>query len=151
MGGMRTNEHGASVGGDGDGTTGLGIAGLFAAGQAMGGLFGANRLGSTSLTEGAVFGARAGKAAADAARTSSGINDEPFGPMITAVNARFGQSGTEAAAILKIDLQKECWNSIGPLRTAEKLGQIDQMIEDWEARLDKGGHSLLRGVEPGLR
>ncbi|NNF78003.1 MAG: FAD-binding protein, partial [Rhizobiales bacterium] len=32
MGGMRTNEHGASVGGDGDGTTALGIAGLFAAG-----------------------------------------------------------------------------------------------------------------------
>ncbi|MCP5083002.1 MAG: FAD-binding protein [Alphaproteobacteria bacterium] len=134
MGGIRTNEHGASVGGDGDGKTENGLAGLFAAGQAMGGVFGANRLGSTSLTEGAVFGARAGKAAADTARMSSGIDDEPFGPMIDAVKARFGQSGTEAAATLKLDLQKECWTSIGPLRTADKLSQIDGMMDDWEAR-----------------
>ncbi|NNF77915.1 MAG: FAD-binding protein, partial [Rhizobiales bacterium] len=136
MGGIRTDANGAAVAGDGAGETTGALSGLFAAGQAMGGLFGANRLGSTSLTEGAVFGARAGKAAADAARTSSGINDAPFGPMIAAVKGRFGQSGTEAAAILKLDLQKECWNSIGPLRTAEKLGQIDRMIESWEARLD---------------
>ncbi len=137
MGGIRTNEHGASVGGDGDGTTDKGIAGLFAAGQAMGGLFGANRLGSTSLTEGAVFGARAGKAAADAARSFTGnINEAPFAPMIDAVKARFGQTGAQAAAMLKLDLQRECWNSIGPLRTAEKLGAMDRMIEDWSAKLD---------------
>ena len=34
------------------------IQGFYAAGQAMGGLFGSNRLGSTSLTEVAVFGYR---------------------------------------------------------------------------------------------
>ena len=73
----------------------FGIAGLFAAGQAMGGLFGANRLGSTSLTEGAVFGARAGIAAAKSARLSSGQVDQAhFAPLIDDVKARFGQSGT---------------------------------------------------------
>ena len=36
----------------------------------MGGLFGANRLGSTSLTELAVFGYRAGKSAAKNANQS---------------------------------------------------------------------------------
>ena len=44
------------------------IKGLYAAGQAMGGLFGSNRLGSTSLTEVAVFGYRAGKNAAEYAK-----------------------------------------------------------------------------------
>ena len=64
MGGLRADAHGAAVGGDGEGDRAHGIAGLFAAGQAMGGVFGANRLGSTSLTENGVFGNRAGQAAA---------------------------------------------------------------------------------------
>lgn len=138
MGGIRTDAHGASVGGDGDGDTAHGIRGLFAAGQAMGGLFGANRLGSTSLTEGAVFGARAGNAAAALAQSqNSAITEAPFAAKIDAVKARFGQAGTLAAAVLKLDLQRECWNCIGPLRTAEKLSKLDEMIKDMEAQLDQ--------------
>lgn len=137
MGGIRTDANGASVGGEGDGDQANGIAGLFAAGQAMGGLFGANRLGSTSLTEGAVFGARSGRAAAALAQGHEGVIDEaPFSAKIDAVKARFGQTGPEAAARLKLDLQKECWECIGPLRTADKLQKMDAMIEEWQSRLD---------------
>jgi len=137
MGGIRTDEHGAAVGGDGNGERATGIAGLFAAGQAMGGLFGANRLGSTSLTEGAVFGARAGAAAADLARANRAeIDDASFAPHIDAVSGRFGQAGDEAAAKLKLDLQRESWNLIGPVRTADRLAKMDNLIEGWTARLD---------------
>ncbi len=137
MGGIRTNAHGASVGGEGDGDTAHGISGLFAAGQAMGGLFGANRLGSTSLTEGAVFGARAGHAAAESAQQrSDAVTDASFQPLIEAVQARFGQKGTRAAATLKLELQRECWNLIGPLRTAEKLRKMDALVETWTAQLE---------------
>ncbi|MGI9414398.1 MAG: FAD-binding protein, partial [Hyphomicrobiales bacterium] len=138
MGGIRTDEHGASAGGDGNGDTDEGIAGLFAAGQAMGGVFGANRLGSTSLTEGAVFGARAGAAAAETAR-SNGVktDDAVFAPHIEVVSGRFGQAGDEAAAKLRIDLQRESWNLIGPVRTAERLAKMDGLIEDWTARLER--------------
>ena len=73
MGGIRVDENCRSIGGS-NGLKNDGILGLFAAGQAMGGLFGANRLGSTSLTEGAVFGQRAGKNAAHHARNISGMN-----------------------------------------------------------------------------
>ncbi len=54
MGGILTDAHGATT-----------IAGLYAAGEcASSGVHGANRLASNSLLEAAVFGARAGRAAA---------------------------------------------------------------------------------------
>jgi succinate dehydrogenase/fumarate reductase flavoprotein subunit len=138
MGGIRTDADGASAGGEGDGETAQGIAGLYAAGQAMGGVFGANRLGSTSLTEAAVFGARSGEAAAEHARESKGdIKDAAFQPLIDQVNRRFGQKGTLAAATLKLELQKEAWEKIGPVRTADSLEQMDRLIADWTAKLDE--------------
>ena len=53
MGGVATDVHGVTS-----------IPGLFAAGEAVGGLHGANRLGGNALTECLVFGRRAGTAAA---------------------------------------------------------------------------------------
>jgi len=61
MGGIHTDIHGATP-----------IAGLFAAGEAACvSINGANRLGSNSLTEILVFGARAGRAAAEYASTAT--------------------------------------------------------------------------------
>ena len=60
MGGIHTDLHGATP-----------VAGLYTAGEAACvSINGANRLGSNSLTECLVFGARAGKAAAQEARTA---------------------------------------------------------------------------------
>ena len=137
MGGMRADAQGASVGGDGAGERCHGVDGLFAAGQAMGGVFGANRLGSTSLTENGVFGNRAGRAAAEHARASRRARDDGlFAPMIDAVAKRFGQKGSTAAAKLKLELQKECWECIGPIRTAERLAKMDGLIVAWADQLD---------------
>ena len=137
MGGVRVDANGASVGGEGAGETAAGIAGLYAAGQAMGGVFGANRLGSTSLTEGAVFGIRAGKAAAANAAARAEVDDAAFGPLIEEARRRFGQKGDIAAATLKLELQRESWDCIGPVRTAERLDRMDGLIADWSARLDR--------------
>ena len=138
MGGIRADANGASAGGEGDGDAAHGIAGLFTAGGAMGGVFGANRLGSTSLTEGAVFGGRSGQAAATHARETRGrIRDAAFRPPIDRANKCFGQKGTLAAATLKLELQKEAWKNIGPVRTAEKLDRMDKLIAECTARLDE--------------
>ncbi|HJM91453.1 MAG: FAD-binding protein [Alphaproteobacteria bacterium] len=137
MGGIRVDADGASAGGEDLGFADQGIAGLYAAGQAMGGLFGSNRLGSTSLTEVAVFGARAGNSAARRAHeTSTKSNDDAFAPLITAISNRFGQRGETAAATLRLELQRESWNNIGPVRTAERLDKLDALIVDLTARLE---------------
>ncbi len=137
MGGLRADEFGRSVGGGGDGECDQGVSGLFAAGQAMGGVFGANRLGSTSLTENGVFGNRAGRAAAEFARGAKrDASDNAFAPIITAVERRFGQKGAIAAAKLKLELQRESWECIGPVRTADKLAKMDHMLRDWTEQLD---------------
>ena len=138
MGGLRADAHGASVAGEGDGKRADGVTGLFAAGQAMGGVFGANRLGSTSLTENAVFGNRAGRAAAEHARDANPRGDDaPFRAMIDKVASRFGQKGTVAASKLKLELQKECWECIGPIRTADKLARMNELLSKWTRQLDE--------------
>ena len=139
MGGIRADEHGAAVGGEGDGSTKSGLAGLFTAGQAMGGVFGANRLGSTSLTEGAVFGRRAGEAAAERSREhgAEDIGDDLFAAAIDSIRSRFGQRGDCAAAPLKLDLQDAAWNNIGPVRTAERIADMEGLLSDLEAKLDQ--------------
>src|SRR5262249_43311808 len=63
MGGIHTKVNGATP-----------VAGLFAAGEcACVSINGANRLGSNSLTELLVFGARAGRSAAELAAGNSGL------------------------------------------------------------------------------
>ncbi|MBL6601025.1 MAG: FAD-binding protein [Alphaproteobacteria bacterium] len=137
MGGLRADADGAAVKGQGDGERALGIKGLFAAGQAMGGLFGANRLGSTSLTEVSVFGARAGRAATALAKASTAkADDDAFTPLIEATTARFGQVGTVAAATLKLELQQQAWDAIGPARTADGIAGIAGLFASLTERLD---------------
>jgi succinate dehydrogenase/fumarate reductase flavoprotein subunit len=136
MGGIRVNENGVSVGGKKEGEINKGILGLFAAGQAMGGLFGANRLGSTSLTELAVFGTRAGSAASKLARSSKlDIKDESFTLLIKEIKKLFGQKGNISATSLKVKLQKSCWENIGPVRTKEGLDKIEKLLQEIKNQL----------------
>ncbi|MAC41014.1 MAG: hypothetical protein CMJ05_04385 [Pelagibacterales bacterium] len=136
MGGIRVNDEGESVGGNNEGSVKYGIKGLFAAGQAMGGLFGANRLGSTSLTELAVFGIRSGIAAARNAKNStSEVNNNTFDPQITEYTKLFGRKGSISSNSLKEKLQKESWKKIGPVRTAQGINDIDKVIKEIELKL----------------
>ena len=136
MGGIRVNDEGESVGGDNEGSVKYGIKGLFAAGQAMGGLFGANRLGSTSLTELAVFGNRSGIAAARNAKNStSDVNNKTFDSQIKEYTKLFGRKGSISSNSLKEKLQKESWKKIGPVRTAQGIMDIDKIIKEIELKL----------------
>ena len=134
MGGIRVDEYGSAVSIDARPR----VKGLYAAGQAMGGLFGANRLGSTSLTEGVVFGMRAGQSAATLARENdSRIEEASFNSSIDEFRNRFGQQGNASVVSLRMDLQSKSWDCIGPIRTAEGLIKIDSLIEEWNGKLDE--------------
>ena len=137
MGGIRVDENCCSIGGS-KGLKNDGILGLFAAGQAMGGLFGANRLGSTSLTEGAVFGQRAGKNAAHHARNISGmnpLNKKLFMEKAKKVNSLIGQQGHLHASRIKLSVQKKCWENLGPIRDEARLNKTKLFIRKTRKKL----------------
>ena len=136
MGGIRVNDEGQSVGGEDEGSVKYGITGLYAAGQAMGGLFGANRLGSTSLTELAVFGNRSGIAAAKHALNNKfKVSQVTFDKYINEYSKLFGQKGTISSNSLREMLQKESWKNIGPVRTAKGIEKMENLIKDIKSKL----------------
>lgn len=115
MGGIGTDEHGAAS-----------LAGLFAAGEcASTGVHGANRLASNSLLEGAVFGTRAGAAAAAAT--------DPATAPLRAFAAPTLPAG--ALAALRAGMTRDA----GVVRTADGLGGL----LGWISALEDGhGHAL---------
>jgi succinate dehydrogenase/fumarate reductase flavoprotein subunit len=138
MGGIRVNDEGASVGGEKEGSVKYGISGLYAAGQSMGGLFGANRLGSTSLTELAVFGNRSGIAAAKNALNKPFKYDSAvLTSYIKEYKNIFGRKGSKSATSLKVILQKESWGKIGPVRTLIGINNMNALIKELELKLSE--------------
>ena len=124
MGGVRVDADCVATTDDGRAP----VRGLFAAGQAMGGLFGSNRLGSTSLSEGAIFGRRAGSSEARMAaieRTRDGYA------------SRLGRTGGESPSTLIRELQKECWERIGPARTRDGLETMRERLASLRARAER--------------
>ena len=115
MGGVHTDINGATP-----------LPGLFAAGEvACVSINGANRLGSNSLPELLVFGARAGRAAADYAATAP----EPNGHALAQLKdeqrrletERVQPGGREPIADLRQEMQSTMEASAGIYRTAASL------------------------------
>lgn len=116
MGGVRTDLDGRTT-----------LAGLYAAGEvACTGVHGANRLASNSLLEGLVFGARAGKAAAEddtktkiaAARGSEETSRRQASERLLTDRRR--TIGEVALAVRK-RVRRLMWERVGIIRTRESL------------------------------
>lgn len=104
MGGIRTDLWGRST-----------VPGLYAAGEVTcTGVHGANRLASNSLLEGLVFGARAGKAAADdSSEFQISISESSRSE---ALNAE-----VEIATAVKKRIKRVMWERVGILRDKDSL------------------------------
>jgi succinate dehydrogenase / fumarate reductase, flavoprotein subunit len=98
-----------------------GVPGLYAAGEAVGGANGANRLSGNAITEALVFGREAGRSAAAHAR-GAGLTGKADN---LAETTGLIQSGTPASnlntAELLQHLQSVMQDNVGPLRNAAKL------------------------------
>ena len=113
------------------------IQGLYAAGEAVGGANGANRLSGNAITEAFVFGARAGACAGKQAKTMQENGDESGDPKLMAVALdriasmppRGSQRGTAPVA-LQAELQKLMWEKAGPFRTGENLSRALRRIRE---------------------
>jgi fumarate reductase flavoprotein subunit len=131
MGGVHTDINGSTS-----------IPGLFAAGEvACVSINGANRLGSNSLPELLVFGARAGKAAAafasrQHAATPAALlqaEDEKRG-----LEALLGKTdGRERISTLREEMQKAMEKSVGIYRTGPSLEEAETKLADLQDRFTR--------------
>ncbi|MSP38147.1 MAG: FAD-dependent oxidoreductase [Deltaproteobacteria bacterium] len=100
------------------------VEGLYAAGEAVGGANGANRLSGNAITEAFVFGERAGAQAGEKVkRLESHWQDDVAREAIERFhNVRDSPSTDKSSPIaVQAELQKLMWENAGPFRTGEKL------------------------------
>jgi succinate dehydrogenase/fumarate reductase flavoprotein subunit len=113
------------------------IDGLYAAGEAVGGANGANRLSGNAITEAFVFGERAGASAADATRRARVEWDEKFADKtIARLKSLREMSAVHGLApiALQVELQKLMWEQAGPFRTGDKLTSALSRIEEMQKK-----------------
>jgi fumarate reductase flavoprotein subunit len=130
MGGVHTDINGATP-----------IEGLFAAGEtACVTINGANRLGSNSLPECLVFGARAGKAAAEyaarAPRPPSVVMEQIDDELRRIDRIRSGDRGTERIADIREAMQSTMEDSAGIFRSGDSLSKGVDQLADLQQRLE---------------
>jgi fumarate reductase flavoprotein subunit len=133
------------------------LPGLYAAGEcACVSINGANRLGSNSLVEILVFGARAGKGAAQWAREHPISSQDALERQADAEQQRIARDfinrndGTERIAKLRVEMQHAMESGCGIYRTDQSLRQTTAKLADLRERiplLALGDHSLSFNTE----
>lgn len=116
------------------------VPGLYAAGEAVGGANGANRLSGNAITEAVAFGLRAGRSAAHHAAGASALDDARVRALAApalAELARAAEPGAAApnTAALIARLQDAMQDHAGPFRTDAGLRQALQAIAALRAEL----------------
>lgn len=125
------------------------LPGLYAAGEAVGGANGANRLSGNAITEAVAFGLRAGRSAARAARLAprwpAGAARAAAAPWLArlAGGAPSDVPSPNHAALIE-DLQALMQQYVGPFRQADGLRQALRGIEALKTRAG----TLLPGGGP---
>ena len=112
------------------------VSGLFAAGEAVGGANGANRLSGNAITEALAFGRQAGRAAAAAIDAGAGadIGAADASAALALIEGQ-GRSNENLANTIQ-ELQGIMSKDVGPFRSAEGLGRALAGIADLQARMD---------------
>lgn len=118
-----------------DVTMSTGLPGLYAAGEAVGGANGANRLSGNAITEAFVFGRQAGRSAAAYARPINAMPDraDNTGALLEFLGAGSGGRDLNTAEMLQ-RLQSIMQDDVGPLRSKAGLmrarAAIAQLTQD---------------------
>jgi succinate dehydrogenase / fumarate reductase, flavoprotein subunit len=108
------------------------VEALYAAGEAVGGSNGANRLSGNAITEAFVFGERAGASAADATSHARAEWHDTLADQTIARLKSLRQTPAEngiAPIALQVELQKLMWEQAGPFRTGDRLTSALSRIE----------------------
>lgn len=114
------------------------VAGLYAAGEAVGGANGANRLSGNAITEAFVFGERAGTSAAlKAKQAGSHRQAAPADAALERLRGSCSNASVDAptAISLQAELQKLMWEKAGPFRTGDQLAPAGERIVQMQRAL----------------
>ena len=125
MGGVKINENCESS-----------IANLYAAGEASGGVHGANRLGGNALADTQVFGKIAGENAAEAAKT---VDFEENPEMFKAEEDRIKgliKNGSIKPQELKKRIKKLMWEKVSIIRNEKNLNEALKELMEMEKSLN---------------
>jgi succinate dehydrogenase / fumarate reductase flavoprotein subunit len=127
------------------------VPGLFAAGEAAAGLHGSNRLGGNSLSDLLVFGKRAGKAAADHAKSvpSGGLDAAQIQDAEREMLAPFERTEGEFPYEIHRDLQDFMQSLVGIFRTEGDLQNALGELEKLKPRLQRMRADGSRMFNPG--
>ncbi len=133
MGGVDADIYGATP-----------IAGLYAAGECANvGLNGGNRLGSNSLSECLVFGAAAGRAAAEHASSVGSVGANPVTALLADETKRIEASfldkkgGAERIGTIREEMQHDMDAGAGVFRTREGLEKLTRQLGALRDRFEK--------------
>ncbi len=133
MGGIDTDITGATP-----------MTGLYAAGECANvGLNGANRLGSNSLPECLVFGAAAGRAAAEHASVAQAVGANPVDSMLRDETRRIEdgylakKDGSERIGEIREDMQLSMDEGAGVYRTRSGLVELVNRMDSFRERFEK--------------
>ncbi len=125
MGGVRIDENCRST-----------VNNLFAAGEAAGGVHGANRLGGNALADTQVFGKRAGISASKAAKSSDfEINNEEIKNEIDRIDKLF-KKGSILPFEIKKELQNLMWDKVAIIRNEKDLKEASSHIKTLKEKLN---------------
>jgi succinate dehydrogenase / fumarate reductase, flavoprotein subunit len=128
------------------------VAGLFAVGEASGGMHGSNRLGGNSLSDLLVFGKRAGEHAAAYAAKLPTRPAAPTADVSTAIKDAlkpFDANGDENPYTVQQELQEIMFSLVGIIRTAEEMQQALTEIDKFKARAARVTVDGGRAYNPG--
>jgi succinate dehydrogenase / fumarate reductase, flavoprotein subunit len=127
------------------------LPGLFAAGEAAGGLHGANRLGGNSLSDLLVFGRRAGLAAGQYSKAAPApvADDAQIAAAEREVLAPFERAEGENPYTVHHDLQEVMQNLVGIFRVEEDLKKALAELEKLKARAARVRVEGSRLFNPG--
>ena len=141
---VRPVQHYMMGGVDADISGATPMRGLYAAGECANvGLNGANRLGSNSLPECLVFGAAAGRAAADYAASARAVGANPVESLLKDETRRIEtvyldrKDGDERIGEIREDLQLSMDEGAGVYRTQEGLAELIKRLGQLRERFDK--------------
>jgi len=118
MGGVETDEHCRTS-----------LLGLYAAGEAAGGVHGANRLSSNALSEALVFGTIVGQQAADYAK---GLESFPLARMETGYIFPYPRKGDILPREIRSELRRNMWKDAAIVRSEDSLQRARSRV--WECQ-----------------